>query len=133
MHQFGVPNLVPRILKPLCKGTSAAAPGTKNSYKPKKYCPPIDGGELIDTSGLADFRKTLLYEGISENASHNASPDEKAHFLIMSQPGENGLAGVLNKKLILLTFLFNYGNKCSTIYWPKSSISAFREHIDGYL
>ena len=37
---------------------------------PKIYCPPIDGGELNDTSGLVGFRKTLLCEGISENASH---------------------------------------------------------------
>ena len=64
------PTMVPRTLKPLCQGTSAAAPGTRNSEKPQKYCPPIDAGELIDTSSLVDFRKTLLCEGISENASH---------------------------------------------------------------
>ena len=64
------PTMVPRTLKPLCQGTSAAAPGTRNSDKPKKYCPPIDGGELIDTSGLVGFRTTLLCEGISENTSH---------------------------------------------------------------
>ena len=64
------PTMVPRTLKPLCQGNSAAAPGTRNSDKPKNYCPPIDGGERIDTSGLVCFRKTLLCEGISENASH---------------------------------------------------------------
>ena len=32
-------------------------------------------------------------------------PDEQAHSLIMSQPGENGLAGILNEKLILFTHL----------------------------
>ena len=62
--------MLPRTLKPLCQGTSAAAPGTRNSDKPKNYCPPIDGGELIDTSGLVGFRTTLLCEGISENTSH---------------------------------------------------------------
>ena len=62
--------MVPRTLKPLCQGTSAAAPATEKSEKPQKYCPPIDAGELIDTSGLVAFRKTLLCEGISENASH---------------------------------------------------------------
>ena len=54
------PTMVPRTLKPLCQGTSAAAPGKRNSDKSKKYCPPIDGGELTDTSGLVGFRKTLL-------------------------------------------------------------------------
>ena len=58
----------PELLN-LCQGTSAAAPGTRNSDTPKKYCPSIDGGELIDTSDLVGFRKTLLCEGISENAS----------------------------------------------------------------
>ena len=56
------PTMVPRTLKPLCQGTSAAAPGTRNSEKPQKYCPPIDAGELIDTSGLVGLRKTLLCE-----------------------------------------------------------------------
>ena len=50
------PTMVPRTLK--------------NSDKPKKYCPPINGGGLIDTSGLVGFRKTLFCEGISENFSH---------------------------------------------------------------
>ena len=62
--------MVPRTLKPLCQGTSAAAPVTRNSEKPKKCCPPIDAGEFIDTSGLVGYRKTLLCEGVSENASH---------------------------------------------------------------
>ena len=64
------PTMLPRTLKPLCKGTSAAAPEKRNSDKPRKYCPPIASGELIDTSGLVGFMKTLLYEGISVNASH---------------------------------------------------------------
>ena len=61
--------MVPRTLKPLCQGTSTAAPWTRNSERPQKYCPLIDAGELIDTSSLIDFRKTLLCEGISENTS----------------------------------------------------------------
>ena len=64
------PTMVPRTLKPLCQGTSAAAPGKRNSDKPKKYCPPIDGRKLIDISGQVSFMKTLLCGGISENASH---------------------------------------------------------------
>ena len=63
------PNMVPRILKPFCQGITAAAPGKINSEKPKKYCPSIDGGELIDASGLVGLRKTFLCEGSSENAS----------------------------------------------------------------
>ena len=64
------PTMAPKTLKPLCQRTSVAAPGKRNSDKPKKYCPPIGGGELIDTSSLVDFRKTFLCEGISENTSH---------------------------------------------------------------
>ena len=122
--------MIPRILKPLCKRTSAAAPGTKNSYKSKKYCPPIDGGELIDTSGLVGFRKTLLHEGISENTSHIITNSRRKSTLSNYESAWRKWAS-LNKKLILLTFLFNYGNKCSTINWPRSAISAFHEYIDG--
>ena len=39
-----------------------------------------------------EFQKTLL--------TLSQIPDEKAHSLIMSQPGENKLAGVSNEKLI---------------------------------
>ena len=52
--------MVPRILKPLCQGTSAAATGTRNSDKIKKYCTSIDGGELIDTSGLVGLEKPFV-------------------------------------------------------------------------
>ena len=62
--------MLPRALKPLCKGTSSSAPGKRNFDKPKKYYPPIDGGEFIDASGLVGFRKTPSCEGISENTSH---------------------------------------------------------------
>ena len=53
------PTMVPRTLKPLCQVTSTAAPGKRNSDKPKKYCPPINGGDLIDAMVLFGFRKTL--------------------------------------------------------------------------
>ena len=59
------PTMVPKTLKPLCQGTSAAAPGERNSDKPRKYYPPIDGGDLIDTSVLVGFRKILFFERIS--------------------------------------------------------------------
>ena len=62
--------IAPFSLKPLCQETSAAAALTRNSDKPKKYCPLIDGWELIDTSGLVCFRKTFFCEGISDNAFH---------------------------------------------------------------
>ena len=64
------PVWVPRTLHHLYPGTSAAAPGTRNFDKPKKYIPSIDGGKFIDTSGWVGFRKTLLREEISENVSH---------------------------------------------------------------
>ena len=46
---------------------------------------------------VKEFRKTLL--------TLSQIPVEKAHSLIMSQPGENRLAGVLNEKLILFRHL----------------------------
>ena len=52
--------MVPKTLKPLCQGSSAATTVKANSDNPKKHCPPTDGGELIDTSGLVDSRKPLL-------------------------------------------------------------------------
>ena len=48
-------------------------------------------------SCVKEFEKTLL--------TLLQIPDEKAHSLIMSQPEENGLVGVLNKKLILFKHL----------------------------
>ena len=42
---------------------------------------------------VKEFQKALL--------TLSQIPDEKTHSLIMSQPGENGLAGVLNETLIL--------------------------------
>ena len=52
--------MVPRILKPLCQGNSAAATGTRNSDKTNKYCTSIGGGELIDTSGLVGLEKPFV-------------------------------------------------------------------------
>ena len=75
------PTMVLSAPKPLCQGTSAAAPRKKNSDEPKKYCSLIDGAELIDISGLVDFRKTLLCEEISEKASHIITNSERKRTL----------------------------------------------------
>ena len=52
--------MVPRTLKLLCQVTSTTATEKRNSDKPKKYCPYINGGDLIDARGLVGFRKTLF-------------------------------------------------------------------------
>ena len=49
---------------------------------------------------VKEFQKTLL--------TLSQIPDEKALSLIMSQPGENGLAGVLNKKFTLFATCEGY-------------------------
>ena len=46
---------------------------------------------------VKEFQKTLL--------TSSQIPDEKAHSLIMSQPGKNDPAGVLNEKLMLFRHL----------------------------
>lgn len=53
------PTMVPKNLKPLCQGTSAATKEKKNSNKSKRYCLSMDGGEIINTSGLTGFMKTF--------------------------------------------------------------------------
>ena len=63
---------------------------------------------------VKEFQRTLL--------TLSQIPDEKVHSLIMSQPGENGLAGGLNEKL--MTLLFNDGNEYRTINLQRSAISA---------
>ena len=42
------------------QGTSAAAPQKRNSDKPKKSYPPIDCGELTDTSHLVVSGKPFV-------------------------------------------------------------------------
>ena len=54
------PTMVPRTLKPLCQGTSAAAPRKRNPDKPKKSYPPTDCGELTDTSHLVVSGKPFV-------------------------------------------------------------------------
>ena len=44
LYQFRVAQQYPELLNILCQETSAAAPGKRNSDKPKKYRPPCDGG-----------------------------------------------------------------------------------------
>ena len=87
--------MVPNTLKPLCQGTSAATPRKINTDKSKKYCPSIDGGELISTRGLVASGKSFrVTESQEMLLTLSQVPDEKAHSVIMSQPGEKVLAGV---------------------------------------
>ena len=90
-----------RTLKPLCQGTSAATPGTRNSDSPKNIVHSVTVENSLTLAAwlvsgksfcVKEFQKTLL--------TLSQIPDEKARSLIMSQPGENGLADVLNEKLI---------------------------------
>ena len=135
--------MVPRTFKTLCQGSSAAAPGTRNSDKPKKYCPSIDGGELIDTSCLVGFRETLLCEGISENASHIITNSRRKGTLSNYESAWRKWASWCLQRTIdpfrapvkdiieYLTFLFSYGNECRTINLHRSAISVFHEYVDG--
>ena len=75
----------PELLNLFCQGNSVAST-RKNSDKSKKYCLPIDGGEIVGTSGLVSFRKTLLNEGISENASHIIKNSRKNYTLSKCEP-----------------------------------------------
>ena len=137
------PTMVPRTLKPLCQGTSVAAQWKRNSDKPKKYCPPIDGGELIDTSGLVCFRKTRFCEGISENAFHIITNCRRKGTLSNYESAWRKWASwCLERKFYpfqapvkdvieYLTFLFNYGIEYRTITLHRSAISAFHEYSDG--
>ena len=137
------PTMVLRSFKPMCQGTSAAAPGTRDSDKPKKYCPPIDGGEVNDTSGFVGFRKTLLCEGISENTSHIITNSRRKGTLSNYESAWRKWSSWCFKRKIdpfqapvkdiieCLTFLFNYGNEYRTINLHWSAISAFHEYIDG--
>ena len=132
----------PELLN-LCQGTKAAAPRKRNADKPKKYCPPIDGGELIDTGGLVGFRKTIWCEGISENASHIITNSRRKGTLSNYESAWRKWASwCLERKIDpfqtpvkdiieYLTSLFNYGNEYRTINLHRSAISAFHEYIDG--
>ena len=132
------PVWVPRTLHHLYPGTSAAAPGTRNFDKPKKYIPSIDGGELIDTSGWVGFGKILLCEGISENVSHIITNSRRKGTLSNYKSAWRKRASwSLERKIDpfqapikdiveYLNFLSNYGNKCRNI-----RISAFHEYNDG--
>ena len=135
--------MVPRTLKPLCEETrAAAAPGTRNSDKPKIYCPPIDGGELIDTSGLVGVRKTLLCEGISENASHiitnsrrkgtlsNFESDWRKWASWCLEQKLDSFQATVQDIIEYLTFLFSCGYEYRTINFHRSAISTFHEYID---
>ena len=124
-------------------GNQCCCRRTQNSEKPKKYCPLIDGEELIDTSSLAGFRKTLLCEGISENASHIIVNFRRKGTLSNYESGWRKWGSwCLERKIDpfqapvkdiieYLTSLFNYVNEYRTINLHRSAISAFHEYIDG--
>ena len=115
--------MVPRTLKPLCQGTSTPATRKKSSDKPKKFCPPIYGGELIDTSCLVGFRKALSCEGISENASHiitnfrrNVTPSNyesawRKWGIWCLEQNVNPFLALAQDIIEYFTFPFNYGNE----------------------
>ena len=83
---FKYPTMVSRTLKLLCQGTNASVPGKEILISPKNIALPL--------MTLAVWLETLL--------PLSQIPDEIVDSLIMSQPGKNGLTGVLNKKLILI-------------------------------
>ena len=62
----------PELLNPYVKEPVLLpqATGKRNYDKPKQYCRPINGEELIDTRSLVGFKKAFSLEIISENASH---------------------------------------------------------------
>ena len=102
----------------------------------------IDGGELIDTSGLNGFRKTLSCEGILENAAHMTNSKRKGAFSNHESAWRKWARWCLEQKIVLfqatvkdiieyLTFIFNYGDKYRKINLHRSGISAFYEYIDG--
>ena len=134
------PITVPRTLKPLFPQTGAAATGKRNFDKPKRYYPPIDGGELTDTSGLLGFRKTFSCEGISENASHIITNFRRKDTLSNKETAWRKWASwCLEQNLNPLqapvkditkysTFFFKYGNEKKL---HRSPIPAFHECIDG--
>ena len=69
-------------------------------------------------------------------------PEEKAQFLITNRPGESGLAGVVNNKLIpmnafntyvldFLAYLAEMKFEYSTINSHRSANSAYNEKVDS--
>ena len=115
----------------------------RNSHKPEKCYLSTDDGELIETSGLIDFKKTLLFEGISENTFHVITNSRRKGTLsnyesawrkwaswCPEQKIDHFQAPVKNN-IEYLTFLFNYGNEYWTINFHRSAISTFHEYIKG--
>ena len=77
--------------------------GKRNSYKPQKYCPPIDGWERIDTGWFQE--NPFVWRNFRKHFLHHYKSQTKRHSLIISQPKETDLTGVLNEKLILFRHL----------------------------
>ena len=98
--------MVPRTFK-LCVREAVLLPqGQEILISPKNIVHPLMVENSLTLAAwlvlgkpfcVKEFQKTLL--------TLSQIPDEKAHSLIMSQPGENGLAGVFNEQLILLGHL----------------------------
>ena len=86
----------PRTLKPLCQGTSAAAPGTRNSDSTKNIvCSMTVENSLTLTAWLVSGKPFCVKEYQKTLLTLSQILDEKTHSLVMSQPGENELAGVV--------------------------------------
>ena len=65
-------------------------------------------------------------------------PKDQVQIQITNRPGRSGLAGVINNKLIHLTWIINYladlfkeGHIYSYVCFHRSAISAFHDKIDG--
>ena len=90
------PTMVPRALKPLCQGINTVSISPKNIFHPLMV-----ESLLTLTAWLVSGNPFCVKEFQKMFLTLSQIPDKKAHSVIMSQPGENGLARVLNKKLIL--------------------------------
>ena len=87
----------PRTLKPLCQGTSAATPGTRNSDSPKNIVHSVTVENSLTLAAWVGFRKILFCEGISENASHIITNSRRKDTLSSYESAwsENELAGAV--------------------------------------
>ena len=130
---FEYPTMVPRTLKPLCQETSAAAKGHKILKSPKNIVHSLMVKNSLTLAVWLDLgkpscvRKTLLCEGISENASHIIVNFRRKGRLSNYESGWRKWGSwCLERKIdpfqapvkdiiAYLTFFFNYGNEYRTI------------------
>ena len=73
---------------------------SKDSFEPRRQNSSFSSEVKSEVSGMADVRKNLSSEGISERAIQ--IPEGKVLSQITNRPGESGLAGVMGSKLIPL-------------------------------